>query len=258
MTDKSSQSNQSCTSGPASDAERDDGVRAIDVGKLAHELRTPLAAIAALSEIMRDERLGPLGTLRYRGYAADIHESALHANSVLAGYLEPGDADRRTGGPLSFIELDLGGLVTDIVSALRPLAERSGVVLDSEIAAPLPHLIADRRCLRQMLDNLIANGLKHTPPGGRIDVVIRYGVGGPVEIEIADTGDGMTADELARVGSGLAIPEPLRRRSGGSGLGLPLVRALATALGASMTMDSEFRKGTRVTVSFPHDRVVPV
>ena len=230
---------------------------AVDIARLAHELRTPLGAITVLAEIMRDERLGPLGSDRYRGYAADIFASAAHANSVLASFLDP-VAGAGEPGSLAFVELDLAAVLAGTVSALEPLARRSGVLLRLSLDVPLPHLIADRRCIRQILDNLIANALKFTPPGREVTVAGRYGIGGPVVIEVADTGDGMTAAELARGRAGDAAPEPLRRRSGGTGFGLPLVRALATASGATFGIDSTPGGGTRVTISFPHDHVIPV
>lgn len=230
----------------------------IDLAKLAHELRTPLGAIAVLSEIMRDERLGPLGSRRYQGYAADIYESAAHANSVLSSVLDPGAAAHGAAGAMEFVELDLAELVAGTVSALEPLAGRSGVALRSNLAPDLPHLIADRRILRQMLNNLIANALKFTPPGREIVVAVGYAVGGPIELMVADTGDGMTASELACTRAEVAVPEPLRRRSGGTGYGLPLVRALATASGATLDIDSALRAGTRVRITFPHARVVLV
>lgn len=232
-----------------------------DLARLAHELRTPLSAIAVLSEIMRDERLGSLGSPRYQSYAADIHESAMHAMSVLAGFLDPQQQAKATAGrgaglPMDFVELNLAELVTGTVSTLVPLAERSGVRLEAHVAAGLPHLIADRRSLRQILNNLIANALKFTPPGGTVSVAARYQVGGPVTLEVADTGDGMTPAELDRARAGATAPEPFRRRSGGTGFGLPMVRALAAAGGASVTVDSVLRQGTRVAIAFPHDRVV--
>ena len=231
---------------------------ALDLAKLAHELRTPLGAIAVLSEIMRDERLGPLGSQRYQGYAADIHESATHANSVLSSFLDPGAAAHGAGGAMDFVELDLGELVSGTVSALEPLAARSGVALRASLAPGLPHLIADRRSLRQMLNNLIANALKFTPPGREIVVAVSYAVGGAVELMVADTGDGMTEPELVHMQADVAVPEPLRRRSGGTGYGLPLVRALATASGATLEIDSALRAGTRVRITFPHARLVLV
>lgn len=230
----------------------------LDLARLAHELRTPLSAIAVLSEIMRDERLGRLDDPRYRAYAADIHESAGQAMSVLAGFLDRGATDTASEMPMNFIELDIGELTGSAVSALVPLAERSGVVLEAVLPSGLPHLIGDRRSLRQIIDNLIANALKFTPPGGRVTVSLDYDIGGPMLLEVVDTGDGMTAAELARARSGTAAPEPFRRRSGGTGYGLPLVRALASASGASLTIDSTLRGGTRIGVRFTHDRLVPV
>ena len=234
-------------------------IERIDVRRLAHELRTPLSAISALSEIMRDERLGPLNGERYCSYAAGIHDSARHAMSVLSSFLEPGSDGKAAGGlPTDFVELDVAAVVRDSVEVLVPLAERAGVRLELAMPNRLPHLIADRRSLRQILDNLVSNALRFTPPGGRIAVVIDYTAGGPVVIEVADTGDGMTAAELERARAGATAPEPLRRRSAGSGYGLPLVHALAAACGASLTIDSVLRGGTRIAVSFPHGHVVPV
>ncbi len=208
-----------------------------DLPRLAHELRTPLAAIAALSEIMRDERLGPLADARYRGYASDIHESAKHAMSVVGGFLDPA-AGQGPMMPVDFVELDAGELAAGVVSALTPLAGQHGVHLTADITSDLPRLIADRRCLRQILNNLIANALKFTPPGGSVTLTVSYHTGGPIVLGVADTGDGMTPDELARARAGTSAPEPIRRRSGGTGFGLPLVRALAAASGATLDIDS--------------------
>ncbi len=235
-----------------------DASRTVYIGRLAHELRTPLGAIVVLAEIMRDERLGPLGNDRYREYAADIHQSAALANTVVAALLDPAGGGRGGSGPLEFAELDLASIVAGGASALQEMAAAAGVVLATHIPAGLPHVIADRRSVLQMLNNLIANALKYTPPGGRVDIRLGYQPGGPVVLEIADTGDGMSEAELRRVGPGGVIAEPLRRRSGGTGIGIPLVRTLAAAGGAALTIGSELGRGTRISIAFPHDRVVPV
>lgn len=229
-----------------------------DLAKLAHELRTPLSAIAALAEIVRDERLGALGSPRYQSYAAGIHDSAMHALSVISGYLDCGQSARGTGLPMDFVELDLAGLVAASVSALTPLADRAGLKIAAEIPSGLPLVIADRRSVQQIVNNLVANALKFTPPGGVIKVRLDYALSGPIVLEVIDTGDGMTSAELTRARAGASAPEPLRRRSGSTGYGLPLVRALAVALGAAFKIESELRQGTRVSILFPHDRLVPV
>ncbi len=229
-----------------------------DVARLAHELRTPLSAITLLAEIMRDERLGPMGSPKYRGYAADIHQCASHATSVLAGWLEAAGRHLPTGGSLEFVELDPADAVAGAVSALLPLAAQGGVGLYAEIGAGLPRLIADRRSLRQILDNLITNSLKFTPPGGQIAARVAYLPARELVIEIADTGDGMTPAELTRARSSAAPSEALRRRSGGTGTGLTLVRALAAAGGARLRVESTLGQGTAVTVTFGSDRLLPV
>lgn len=224
---------------------------------LSHELRTPLGAIAVLAEILRDERLGPLGNPRYRIYAGDIHDSAVHAGCVVAALVEASGTGTAQA-PLVFVELDLAHLVRSTVSAMAALAETSGITLSAHLPGSLPHLIADRRAVRQVLDNLIANALKFTPPGGEVRVCVDYAVGGPVRIAITDNGDGMSPAELARARGEGPGPEALRRRSGGTGLGLPLVRSLAAACAAALDIQSALGQGTRVTLTFGHDRVVPV
>ena len=237
---------------------REDVGRPVDIGRLAHELRTPLGAIVVLAEIMRDERLGPLGNDRYRAYAADIHQRAAHANTVIAAFLDPAGASRSDSGPLEFAELDLAVIVGRGVSALAEMAAAAGVELAAHIQPGLPHVIADRRSVLQMLNNLIANALKYTPPGGRVDVRLGYQPGGAVVLEIADDGDGMSRTELRRVSPGGVTAEAVRRRSGGTGIGIPLVRTLAAAGGANLSIESELGRGTRASIAFPHDRVVPV
>lgn len=229
--------------------------RTAGFARLAHELRTPLAAITVLSEVMRDERLGPLADPRYRAYAADIHQSAQQALAVLASYLEAGE---KLAEPMamSFAELAVEAEAERSVSALRPVAERAGVQLAMAFDARLPRLIADRRSLRQILDNLLANAIKFTPPGGRARVLVRHAVNGPLQIVVEDTGDGIAAAELARVLDRCAAPERNLPWRGGGGIGLPLVRALAVANGGELGIQSERGRGTCVTVTFGRDRLV--
>ncbi len=237
-----------------SSARGEDQDAPLDVARLAHELRTPLSAISVLSEMIKDERLGPLGNSRYCGYAADIHESVAHANAVLAAFLESADSARATGGPMEFAELDLAPIVRGIVSAMEPVAARAGVALSADIGDGLPHVIADRRSVRQILNNLLANAVRFTPPGGSVVVALAYAPGDGVTISVSDTGDGMALAELSRLRRG----EPAQRRSGSSGLGLPLVRALAAANGGALSIDSQLGVGTRIAVVLPQNRVVPV
>jgi two-component system cell cycle sensor histidine kinase PleC len=210
---------------------------------LAHELRTPLSAVIAYAEILKNEYFGPLANPRYRSYARDIYDSARHALGVVDSMLR-GDRTHSILPPLAFADLDPAGLVESCLTVARPLTDRAGLELCVELAPCLPRIVADELSLRQMLLNLLANAIKFTRPGDRVTVAATYAVDGPLTISVADTGPGMTDTPKTD-------PE-------GLGLGLPLTRALAAANGAALAIDSAPGRGTRVTISFGKDRVVPV
>lgn len=239
------------------------GARSVRLAKLAHELKTPLSAIVAAAEIMRDERLGPIENTRYRSYAADIYDSARHALMVIASMLgDSGDVpdagDVAALPPMVFAEIDLGIIAESCGSSMRPLADAAGLALSIELPQRLPHVIADATAMRQIVLNLLNNALKFTARGGMVRLTARHEPGGTVEIEVADTGRGMTRQEIERAGAAGAEGAIARREGGGLGIGLPLVGALARANGAEIEISSEPMRGTRVVVSFAKDRVVPV
>ncbi len=228
------------------------------LSKIAHELKTPLSAIAAAAEIMKDERLGTFGNDRYRGYAADIYESARHALGVLDRMMGRASQSGDREPPLEFRQIDANAAVESAVSVMRPIADNAGVNLSSSSERALPHIVADETTLRQMLFNLISNAVKFTPAGGAVQVGTWSVLDGPVTIEVRDNGPGMTASEIAAALDHDQPIEPRPRPKGGLGLGLPLVRTLAEANGASIQIDSTPRKGTSVRLLFPKTRVVPV
>ncbi|MGE0022624.1 MAG: sensor histidine kinase [Hyphomicrobium sp.] len=225
---------------------------------LAHELKTPLSAIAAAAEIMKDERFGPLGASRYVDYATDILSSAVHMLTIIDRMLAEGG----THHDLNFVEIDPGAVLTAAVSELTPLAERAGIGLALELEPSLPHIVADATSLRQMVFNLVTNALKFTNRGGQVTVAVRYSVDGPLAISVADTGHGMTRADIDRLldtrfTSG-AHKQNGQNGSHGLGLGLPLVKALATANGAELVIDSAPGLGTTASVVFKKERVIPV
>lgn len=227
------------------------------MSKLAHELRTPLSAIVAAAEIMRDERFGPIGSQQYRGYSADIHDSARHALAVInsmIGHPEPGGNTK----PQQFAEIDINALVERTVSVMLPLAEQARLALPIALYPRLPHVIADATSIRQILLNVLTNAVKFTAPGGEVLISTHYVLDGPVRIEVCDTGAGMSEAAIRSSLDPLHPPEPGPRAEGGLGLGLPLVRELAAANGAEISIESAEGKGTSVTLLFPKNRVIPV
>lgn len=234
--------------GPAANApDTNDGGRAT----LAHELRTPLSAIVALAEVMKEERLGSMGNARYLVYANDIYESARHALSVLEAMLEAGAGGRTAQETAA---TDVNETVSRCLSALRALADRAGVRLQAQLDSNSQQIVIERRSLMQILLNLLSNALKFTPKGGAVTVETLCKAEGGLVLSVRDTGPGIAADELERIKAGQQLSAA--GAGLGSGYGLPLVRALARTVGASVEIDSAPEQGTRVSLTFPRHRVV--
>ena len=226
---------------------------------LAHELKTPLSAIVAAAEVMRDERLGPIGNSLYQGYAADIFESAHHALGVIAGMLTPAARESDAGrDALAFVELDANDLVRKLASSVRALLGAAGLEIDLRLEPALPHLIADPVTVRQMLLNLVTNAMRATPAGGRIEITTAYVLAGPVSIAVADTGRGMSSEEVAGALDPTRHALQTSSPSAGSGIGYPLTLRLAALNGASVAIESSPGAGTTATIAFSAARVVPV
>jgi signal transduction histidine kinase len=224
--------------------------------RLAHELRTPLSAVIAYAEILKDEHFGPMANDRYRDYAASIYDSARHALGVVDGMLGGGEGQGEAT-QLAFRDLDPGIIVEHCLAVARPLAAEAGLTLSGEVSARLPRIVADEVSLKQMLLNLLTNAIKFTRVGDTVTVGINYEPGGPLSIVVTDTGPGMSEPPLALQG-GRQGRRTRSLRNAGRGIGLPLTRALAEANGASLLIDSAPGRGTRATIVFGSDRVVPV
>lgn len=224
--------------------------------KLAHELRTPLSAVIAYAEVLKDQHFGPLGNARYREYAGNIYDSARHALGVVDGMLA--SSPTPSGLPeLAFTDLDPACIVANCLAVARPLADQAGLELVSDVGPRTPRVVADEVALKQMLLNLLTNAIKFARRGDRVTVAVAYELGGPLRIAVADTGPGMNEPPLALEG-GKAANGGSKVRNAGLGIGLPLTRALAEANGAAVVIDSAPGRGTRVIIVFGKDRVVPV
>ncbi len=228
---------------------RSDPAAPLEIAKLAHELKTPLSAIVAASEIMRDQQLGPMGNDLYLEYAGDIHESARHALAVITDML-----DAATGALSHKSQLfDLNDLTAAIVSAMQPLAQARGLTLAHETSEGRLEISANATAIRQILLNLMTNATKFTGVGGEVHVGTGYLADGSIYLVVRDTGDGMDENMLAR--AFFEEPGELRPRDGGGyGLGLPMVRNLAEANGGTIEIDSAIGRGTVVLISFPTRR----
>lgn len=232
--------------------------------RVAHELKTPLSAIASAAEIMKDQRLGSIGDDRYLRYAQDIFESARHALSVIERMLGQTrkDSDESGQAELSFTDLDLNALAAGLLSGLEAMAQEAGLTLASDLSPRLPRVVADATSVRQITLNLLTNALKFTPRGGQVLLITRIDENGRLALSVSDNGPGISAEALAGIADDHDTPSttgaPQQRAGGGLGIGLPLARALASANGASLAISARDGGGTLVTLTFPSSRQVPI
>jgi two-component system cell cycle sensor histidine kinase PleC len=231
----------------------------IDLAKLAHELKTPLSAIAAASEIMKEGRLGEIGNVKYAGYIADIHSSARHALDLIQRMLDQrGDVQPFRPQDFKFEAIVLDDLVESCLSTVRPLAADKGLTLALRRSQTPATVMADGTALRQIVLNLVTNAMKFTSAGGRITVAIVASRRGASALTVEDTGSGMTAAAVSEALRAVPVDVPRMREGGGLGLGLPMSRTLAEAMGATLSIDSGPGRGTRVTVAFPGGPLVAI
>jgi len=236
-------------------AELSDRSKTEFIANMSHELRTPLNAIIGFSEIIEQELYGPIGVPRYNKYLTDIRESGEHLLGIINDIL---DLSRIEAGQmhLNESEIDVSALVGSCISRMRHRAAAAGVELEYLVEA-LPALYADSRVIRQILINLFDNAVKFTPEGGTCRVTGSLGAGGEMELTVADTGIGMSDDEipiaLERFGQ---IESDLDRRYEGTGLGLPLATSLIELHGGALGIKSEKGAGTSVTLRFPPERII--
>lgn len=230
-----------------------------DLSKLAHELKTPIAAIAAAAEIMRDERLGQLANARYKDYAAAIYDSAEHALSVIGGFLETAGGD--PGARTTHDRIDLNELANRVVSTMQPLAEERGLKLTFVGYPGHPAINADPTALRQVLLNLLTNAIKFTPAGGDVRVATGILDDGRTFLVVRDTGTGMAtapppADDATSNATGNADTISNGNHGSGArlgqglGIGLSIVRRFVRDMGARLEIDSVPGNGTAVLIVF--------
>ena len=224
------------------------------LANMSHELRTPLNAIIGFSEVMAHEMFGPLGAPRYHEYACLIHESGGHLLELINGIL---DMSKIEAGKFELSEeiFDLEDVATQALRFVKLQADRKGVALRMSVAQSAKTIFADRRAIKQVLVNLITNGVKFTPRGGEVALMCVRADGG-IAIAVSDTGVGIAEKDLQRLGRPFEQVDGAHvRAQEGTGLGLALVKALAQMHGGEAVIQSTLGVGTTVRLSLPHAAV---
>ena len=223
---------------------------------MSHELRTPLNAIIGFSEIIRDERIGPVGNERYRDYANDILASGRHLLDLINDILNLSKIEAGTD-ELNEEEIELPQLLGSVAVLVGNRAKRDGVRLTFDVPDSLPRLHADTRKLRQILVNLLDNGVKFTAAGGQVTLRARCDANSSYVFQVIDTGIGIAPEDIPKALSKFGqVESTLNRNYEGTGLGLPLAKSLVEQHAGSLELESRPGEGTTVTVRFPARRTV--
>ena len=232
------------------EAERADAIKGRFLANVTHELRTPLNAIIGFSEVLAGEGSVSLGPDQAREYAGIIGASGHHLLGVVNTLL---DMSRIQSGNFDYAPetFDIAALLQACCDLMRLKAEAAGLVLAASVSGPV-EITADPGACRQVLINLISNAVKFTPRGGRVDLSLRPGVDS-LDIVVADTGVGIGADDLPKIGTPFfqAGGGGYKRQHEGTGLGLSVVQGLVGLHGGAMLIESAPQSGTAVIVTLP-------
>ncbi len=223
---------------------------------MSHELRTPLNAILGFSEIIQTETLGPMGSLKYREYASHIFESGRLLLDLINDILDLSKVESGMGD-LHEEHIEVASLARSVWSLIQHRAQLQGVALTLELPEELPALSADLRKMKQILVNLLSNAIKFTKRGGWVALKVRCSAGSGYVFQVVDTGIGIAPRDIPKALSQFGqVDSGLSRQHEGTGLGLPLAKALVELHGGSLGLESAVGFGTTVTVRLPAGRVV--
>ncbi|WP_416898781.1 MAG: ATP-binding protein [Minwuia sp.] len=231
-------------------AERANRAKTEFLTNMSHELRTPLNAIIGFSEAMHEEILGPLSD-RYRRYAGDITDSGRHLLALINDLL---DSAKLESGQYEIRHetFDAAACCQTVLTLMQVEFERRRQRLETRIGLPEGTMLhADERAVKQVLLNLLSNAAKFSPAGG--EILLSAGCeGADLEIRVTDRGQGIDPADMERVFERFVqVQSAMSRSHSGTGIGLPLSRALAEMHGGTLDLESQPGKGTTAILRLP-------
>ena len=235
------------------EAERASGAKSEFLANMSHELRTPLNVIIGYSEVISMTMFGPQALGKYVEYARLVNQSGVHLLGIIDDLL---DLSKVEAGKMDFDEdeLDVEELLTDCATVMRQRAELGGVSLEIRAGGPLPRLRCDARRMKQVLLNLVSNAIKFTQEGGQVTLWAQIDTKRGMEIKVMDTGIGIEQMKIQQVLQPFEqVESVMSRQHHGTGLGLPIAKALVVAQGGFLTVESTLDVGTTFTIRMPKD-----
>ncbi len=240
----------------ADQAENASRAKSAFLANMSHELRTPLNAIMGFSEIMKDQHLGPMTNARYLGYAGDIHSSGRYLLGIINDIL---DLSKIEAGKMSLENAEEFPLCQALEASLAicgPLGEKYGVTVNAQLPPDHVRLTAVDRMIRQIVINIVGNAIKFTPAGGRVDVLGAATTDGGYAVTVQDSGIGMTENDIERALMPFGqVENRMSATHNGTGLGLPLAKAMLELHGGTLSIRSIPHHGTTIALIFPAGRI---
>ncbi len=221
-------------------------VRREFVANVSHELRTPLASVKASVETLQGAAANdPAATAEFLEHVnTEVDQMSSLVQELLdLATLEAGKAQ------LAPAPTDMTPLINSAADRVRPRASRQGISIEVDVPASLPVVLADRPAVDRVMQNLLDNALKFTPPDGHIDVTARASEEA-VEVSVADTGEGILPEHLPHVFERFYKTDP-SRSTVGTGLGLALVKHTVQALGGTIEARSQPGEGSVFLFTLP-------
>ncbi|NKB20915.1 MAG: GAF domain-containing protein [Alphaproteobacteria bacterium] len=218
---------------------------------VAHEIRSPIATIVSLSQIVDEQMFGPLSDPKYPEYLSDIRQTAEHVASITDRMLDMARA--KTGEiVLKEEECTLSDLLKLGVQSVEKAAATKNISIAASKDCETIRLNVDPTLTTQMLTNLLHNAVKFTPEGGRISLWIREAGIGEIHVEVVDNGPGMSSSKIMGIlGSHANLGHIKLGDHGGTGLGLPLVRRLIELHGGRLELTPGHTEGLTARLRFP-------
>ena len=219
------------------------------LANMSHELRTPLNGIIGFAEFLTDEKPGPLNP-KQKEYLGDILQSGKHLLHVINDVLDLAkvEAGKMELRPERF---SLRTAIDDVHAGIELAAQKKRLRVDIDIAPDLDEVTLDRKRFKQVLYNLLSNAVKFTNEDGQTQVIAAKIDDDRFKVVVKDTGIGIKAQNLTRLFKEFEQIDPDRWRDQGTGLGLVLTQRIVQLHGGTISVESEFGKGTTFTVVLP-------
>ncbi len=215
---------------------------------VSHDLQTPLTSMRAILEALSDGMVEDPETAQRYLHTAQRDVKSLSA--LIDDLFQMAQLD--TGGfPLNRSDASLGDLVSDTLESFTQIAKQNEITLEGNVDSDVDPIHMDTQAIGRVLNNLISNALRYTPPHGRVSVWVRR-TKGRIETTVSDTGEGIRAEDVMHIFERFYRGEKSRNRiTGGAGLGLAIARGIVQAHGGDIYVESEIGKGTQFTFHLP-------